>query len=247
MNENNNREENGFEAYIEREFIENTEEFELPKERKKSFRIAFTYALVFVLVLIVIGITGTYAYYNVDIQNTSSTTSINSSTACFDVQLSDSGTYTLNYNYPITDDFAISNSNITPLTVTVQNKCTTGGAIPYKLYLTTYPDGGTNGHMNNTRVNMQVSKDSTPLEGFNKVTIQSKTLDSNVPDTLKNAIGAKSGATDLKDGKYILVSSGSLAASAKDTYSFKFWINYGSNSETNVSGNFKALVSAIIN
>lgn len=245
MNENNNREENGFEAYIEREFIENTEEFELPKERKKSFRIAFAYALVFVLVLIVIGITGTYAYYNVDIQNTSSTTSINSSTACFNVKLSDSGPYTLNYNYPITDDFAKEEGKITPMTITITNNCNDNVAIPYKLYLTTYPDGGQNNHMDNSRVSMQVKKGNDVISSFNPIKLSATSAANDISDVLKNSVNARENT--LKEGKYILIDSDTVSHGAPKTYSFKFWINYGSNKEESVSGDFKALVSAIIN
>ncbi len=219
-------------------------------EEKKTFRVAFAYALVFVLVLIVFGVTGTYAYYNVTTTGSISATSVSSSTPCFSVTLSDSGAYSLKYNYPITDTFATNGNNITPMTITVKNSCTSGDAIPYKLYLTTYPDSGNTSAMDNARVKMQVTRSlagatAAAISGFDKVTVKSKTAETTVTDALKNSVGAK--ASDLKTGKYILIDSNTVAANKSNTYNFKFWIDYGTTSETQIKGTFKAVASAVIN
>lgn len=219
-------------------------------EEKKAFRVAFAYALVFALVLIVFGVTGTYAYYNVTISGTSGTTSISANTPCFNVTLSDTGAYNLKYNYPITDTFATSGSNITPLTVTVKNSCSSGNAIPYKLYLTTLPVANTN--IPNSAMKINVKKGTTQVIPTKKIS-ELTTETANV-DTIKKAIQAKgTSAAGLVNGLYYSITSGSVSPSGTDTYSFIMWIDYNeggtgtTNNNSTAGKKFSAIVSAIIN
>lgn len=209
-------------------------------EEKKTFRVAFAYALVFVLVLIVFGVTGTYAYYNVTISGTSGTTSISANTPCFNVELKDTSQLSLGqYNYPITDAFATTNGKLTPTTITVQNKCASGDAIKYSLYLTS------NGTIPETKLKARVLSGTTVL--WDNVSLNSKeSLSStNIPSTLKNAV--KSRASDLENGTYRLIEQSTIAANTTKTYNFYVWINYTATlSEVN-GKTFKSLVTAVIN
>ncbi len=262
---NDRREEKGFEAYIEKEFMNSENditEIDLSTD-KSSFRTYMASAFAFVMILIVFGVTGTYAYYTMEVENKFNTTSASANIDCFDVNLSSSGTYSLGaYNYPITDDFATSDNHLTPLTVIVQNTCSSGAAISYKLYLTTLPTN--NANVPDSAMKINVSKTSTDssasLTGISRKMINTLTPvlkgdgSNNIYNVLHEAIVQKEtsdeNAASIVDGNYYEVLSGSVKPNIKDTYSFTFWVDYdeGTLNNNDTEGrNFKALISAIIN
>ena len=294
MNEDNNQNENGFEAYIENEFQEEVP-YEFPedlKAEKHSMRIYFMYAFVFTMVLIVFGVTGTYAYYVMQISSeSSSTTAITATAECFDVTLSDTdgavssdehSTLSLgDYNYPITDEFAVGNgnekqANITPMTVTVKNNCTTGTTnVPYKLILSTFKsstDGDSNTMIDDSKMKVKITKkeDSgteTTLSNEDKKKISELTEltqegngNINLKEQLEEAIRSKSSSSNLTLNKSYVIDNGTVGPGKTNTYKIYVWVDYyegctadevnsnGSNCNGSTAGkSFKALVSAIIN
>ena len=290
MNEDNNQNENGFEAYIENEFQEEVPS-ELPedlKAEKHSMRMYFMYAFVFTMVLIVFGVTGTYAYYVMQISSeSSSTTAITATAECFNVTLSDtdgavssgsSSTLSLgNYNYPITDDFAVGNDNgqngnLTPMTVTVTNNCATGTTnVPYKLILSTFKNGDNN-TISDDKMKIKVTKQGNDgqeqvLDNENKKKIsgltefaQEKNGNINFKEQLTAEINKKIGSNGLTLNKSYVIDDGTVGPGKTNTYKIYVWVDYyegceanvvdsaGSNCNGSTQGkDFKALVSTIIN
>ena len=292
MNEDNNQNENGFEAYIENEFQEEIP-YEFPedlKAEKHSMRIYFMYAFVFTMVLIVFGVTGTYAYYVMQISSeSSSTTAITATAECFDVILSDTdgavssdehSTLSLGqYNYPITDEFAVGNgtgtqANITPMTVTVTNNCTTGTTnVPYKLILSTFKNGDNN-TISDDKMKIKITKQEdggseSALSGKDKIKVnaigeftQSEGGNINLKEQLEQAINTKSNNAGLTLNKSYLIDTGTVGPGKTNTYKIYVWVDYYEGCDPNTataadtsSGcngstagkSFKALVSAIIN
>ncbi len=209
-------------------------------EEKKTFRVAFAYALVFVLVLIVFGVTGTYAYYNVTISGTSGTTSISANTPCFNVALSQTSALSLGqYNYPITDTFAKTNGKLTPTKVTIRNSCTSGGNIAYSLYLTS------TGTIPTNKLKVRVLKANTELSGWNSVMLNTKGTVTNVPAALKTAVKNKNNG--LENGEYRLIETSNIAQNTTVEYSVYLWIDYNATANDVAGKTFSSLVSAVIN
>ena len=267
MNEDNNQNENGFEAYIENEFQEEVpyELLEDLKAEKHSMRMYFMYAFVFTMVLIVFGVTGTYAYYVMQISSeSSSTTAITATAECFNVTLSDtdgavssssSSTLSLgNYNYPITDDFAVGNDNgqngnLTPMTVTVKNNCATGTTnVPYKLILSTF-NSNTNGDsktIEDSKMKIKITKQENGgqeqvVNNENKKKVselteftQEKNGNINLKEQLEEAIRSKSSSSNLTLNKSYVIDDGTVGPSKTNTYKIYVWVDYYEGCEANV-------------
>lgn len=232
-----------------------SEELTLSEEIKDkySFGTYIAYAIVFVMVLIVFGVTGTYAYYTMKVENKFSTTTTTATANCFKVSVNSSTTNVLGkYNYPVTDDFAINQNKLTPFTINIINSCTsaeTSEAINYKLYLTTLPEATSN--MPDKAMKIYVKKGTSVVKNTTIIGNLAKITSGNAYDVLKKSVQDKgTTAAKLVNGTYYEILSGSVGAGVTDSYSIFFWIDYkegglGNNSTQNKT--FEALVSAIIN
>ncbi len=265
MNEDNNQNENGFEAYIENEFQEEVpyELLEDLKAEKHSMRMYFMYAFVFTMVLIVFGVTGTYAYYVMQISSeSSSTTAITATAECFDVTLSDTdgavssdehSTLSLgDYNYPITDEFAVGNgnekqANITPMIVKVKNNCTTGTTnVPYKLILSTFKNGDNN-TISDDKMKIKITKQEdsgseSALSGKDKIKVnaigeftQSEGGNINLKGQLEQAINTKSNSDGLTLNKSYLIDDSTVGPNKTNTYKIYVWVDYYEGCDSNTS------------
>ena len=105
----------------------------MEKEKKESYLI---YAILFVTILVLVGITVTYAFFQVETSySASSVGSVNAAMECINISYSETNTIDLDYNYPISDSYALT--NVTPVTVQVKNNCTNNTtAVNYTLALT---------------------------------------------------------------------------------------------------------------
>lgn len=265
MNEDkNNQNENGFEAYIENEFQEEvpSNESEELNGQKNNMLGYFGYAFVFTMILIVFGITSTYAYFTLQISSeSSSTTAITAKTECFDVTLiagdgevsaGNSSTLTLgDYNYPITDVFAVGDgdkqaAHITPMTIKVTNNCvasdTNKTAIPYKLFLSTFTKDNasavqTKDIIPDSKMKIRVMRQ---LNGAAETELKAPVLisllpqsdaatsgNTNLGDILNKAIsdqGTTAGLTLSKN--YVIDGDQTIAPGATNTYKIYAWVDY---------------------
>ncbi len=254
MNEDkNNQNENGFEAYIENEFQEEvpSNESEELNGQKNNMLGYFGYALVFTMILIVFGITSTYAYFTLQISSeSSSTTAITAKTECFDVTLiagdgevssGNSSTLTLgNYNYPITDAFATTDGKLTPMTIKVTNNCvasdTNKTAIPYKLFLSTFTKTAGGAQVKDiipdSKMKIRVMKQDAELIKTGLISNLS-TFDAvasgntNLGNVLNTAISNQGTTVGLTLSKnYIIDDKETIAPGATKTYKIYVWVDY---------------------
>ncbi len=266
MSDNNNQNENGFEAYIEKEFQEEVPS-ELPDDLKEKYSMkAYLFsAFVFVAVLIVLGVTSTYAYYASSLTSDSaSQTTITATSECFDVVLngtteagSDTVSSTLSlgdYNYPIIDDFAVQ--NLTPMTVSVTNRCQTGNtAVPYKLIFTTFNDTNL---IPDEKIKVKITRQQNVEEEeslYDKVmlnTVPTFANEENSTIDLKSKLAEKVASLGTP-AQYYTLDSATISANTTNTYKIYVWIDYlegcqdASCNGSTAGKTFKALVSAVIN
>jgi len=113
------------------------------------------YAILFVIILVLTGITMTYAYFKVN-TNTSSTSSIVSATIdCIDISYSETNIIDLDYNYPISDEYAIK--NVAPVTVNITNNCENNIAdVNYTITLTSLTNA--TGYIGDNKMRMYATK-----------------------------------------------------------------------------------------
>ena len=129
---------------------------DIEESNNSGIRSYIAYAIVFVTLLIVLTAGATYAFFKVNSSDFSTSSTINSTMDCLNISYSETGTIDLDYQYPITDTFALQDNNVEPITVTVTNNCTNnGGSINYTLALTSLSEDSGYIPDNKMRVNVK--------------------------------------------------------------------------------------------
>ncbi len=228
-------------------------------------------AVLFVVVIIVIGITATYAYYKISIDTTEyKPTVVTGSTSCMDVQFSDvtpNGSLSLQYNYPISDEWAVA--NIRAYEVEVTNTCDKDD-INYTLiltslanfsdyYYTDLPEHGGGAWVLDDAIRIKVSKTLNNAESVVRPVgylsdIQPLTQESNAYKPLMDSIESE---YEQFEEKYPYVIDSDIAPAGGKTIRYKIyaWVDYYEGDKTH-SGwhdnrtqdkNFRAAISLIAN
>lgn len=94
------------------------------------------YVICLVIILILLTVAITYAFFRVNTSKSSTLSSIEAAMECIDIEFYGGGQFGLGYKYPITDSLALN--NLEPATFTIINNCANNlNSIPYTLILTT--------------------------------------------------------------------------------------------------------------
>ncbi len=202
------------------------------------------YILVLVLILIIGIISATYAFFQIDTDNSTASTTITANADCFNItfeDISEDVLIKLNVNYPITDEYALGQTNnqdnLKPVVVRVSNKCTQiQDNLNYKLAITTlakHPiDEQDKGYIPDNKVRYNVKKSlNTNKESDLRETayLNSLTLveDDNIISLLEEEITKKE--INIKEYNTVntyIIDSDSLASNTYSTYYIKLWIDY---------------------
>lgn len=191
-----------------------------------------------VLILVIGIISATYAFFQIDTNNSNSNATITANVDCFNItfeDISEEGINNLDINYPITDKYAIGQTentdNLKPVVVKVSNKCTQiQDNLNYKLAITTLAKN--TGYIPDNKVRYNVDKSfneetKNTLSGPAYLDSLSLVEDSNVISLLKEEItNNKININEYKTVNTYIIDSDSLASNNTSTYYIKLWIDY---------------------
>ena len=214
------------------------------KNKKRSKKLNKYYILVLVLILIVGIISATYAFFQVDTSNDTASTTITANSECFNItfeEISDEELIKLDINYPITDKYALGQTdnqdNVKPVVVKVSNKCTKiQDNLNYKLAITTLAKNPINeqdkGYIPDNKVRYNVDKamnEETKSTLNGPAYLNSLTLveDENILSLLNEEITEN--AINIKEYDTVntyIIDSDSLASNNTSTYYIRLWIDY---------------------
>ena len=141
------------------------------KEKNGVNKTYIAFAVIFVLALALLGIASSYAYYKLNVEDSNSKTNVKIETDCIDVSFEDQTEQVneLSYKYPITDEFALSENGVKPITLKVKNKCTNNtGTVPYVLTLASIHNGESTLEDSKVRYSVKRSKNSGEDEEIKK-------------------------------------------------------------------------------
>lgn len=207
------------------------------EEKSKINKTYVAFGVIFVLSLVLLGIASSYAYYKLSIATDSTKTNANVKTDCIDISFTDDtvknedGSYKLDYNYPITDSFALS--NVSPITIKVKNNCSANVSdVYYSLVLTTLrseASSAKNGYMNDDvvrfNIKKQIGEDVTEVKETNYLNTLSKINPDGtnyqllINEFIKNNI-------DISNITPYIVESGQIANNEEITYKIYLWVDY---------------------
>ncbi len=231
-------------------------------EDKKNIKTSIYYVIILVLVLLISAVTVSYAFINVVSESdNSANTTVSGKTECIDITLENADkdtTYSLTYNYPITDTFATTNSNVKPIKVTVTNNCTTAqnsNPIDYTVVLTTLADkASSDTYIPASKIKVKVVKQSsngTPLIDTSLLNAVNTLTEGS---TTKNILETKLSQEKTKEPskftesyyEHYVLDKSTIASNTSITYETYLWIDY--NAGTDIEGkNFKTIISVVVN
>lgn len=226
-------------------------------EEKNSNINYLVYAIVLVVILIVATFAITYAYFNVSTSKSSTLSNVTATMECIDIAYSETGTISLDYNYPITDTFALA--NITPVTVTVTNNCTSNSAaIPYTLAITSLSNSS--GYLSDSAIRMNVTRkvgsaSETTLKSTNYLNTLTTLTSGNTYTYLMNDLNNRSGMSSYATKTTYIIDSSSIGNNTINVYNIYLWVDYyeGDTTQTGLNNNttegldFASAISLIVN
>ena len=245
------------------------------KKEKTERKKIMVYAIISVTILILLGIAAAYAYFRMNVQSVESLTNITATLDCMKVEFVEEGNVglaNLDYDYPITDEYALQ--NVVPITIRVVNNCTNNlEGVDYTLALTTLssnPSGSEDkGYIPDNKIRYKVlrklgSSNETTLHNNNYLSNNERIKEGRVLDYLKQDLNNRE-VTKSYDNKTIYkIDSNTIDNEEVYIYKIYLWIDYyegdskmydSNNTEPHDSSydnqtqgqRFKASVSLIIN
>lgn len=224
------------------------------------------YAIMFVVILILTGILISYAFFKADTISNSTTTNVTASADCIDITYSETNTIVgLDYNYPITDSYALQ--NITPVTVTLTNNCNNNvSSIPYKLIVTSLSDS--TGYIPDSKIRINVKRSlnggsDTELISSKYLSNVSTLTSGNAYDNLMTDLNNRSNVSSYTNKTSYVLDSSTINATKNsvNTYKVYLWVDYyegdsqayngathDSSYDNSTQGlNFKSAISLVVN
>ena len=215
------------------------------------------YAIILITALVGLTIAITYAYFSVSTSKSETLSSINATMECIDIVYSETGTISLDYNYPITDEFALA--NITPVTVTVTNNCSNNSEeIPYTLAITSLK--GSTGYLSDGAIRFNVSrKVGSDTENTHKSTDYLSSLTTltsgNTYTYLINDLNSRDAISGYTSKTTYIIDNTTIANNTINTYKIYLWVDYyeGDTTQTGVNNNttegldFASAISLVVN
>jgi len=210
-------------------------------EKKKNNINYLFYTIIMVVILIGVTIAVTYAYFSVSTSKSSKLSNIEETMECIDIEYSEVGKISLDYNYPITDTFALN--NIVPVTVTVTNNCTNNtAAIPYTLAITSLKTS--TGYLSDGAVRFNVSRKvgsgaESTLKSTNYLNTLSKLTSGNTYTYLMNDLNTRDGMSTYTSKTTYIIDDTTIANNTINVYKVYLWIDYyeGDTTQTGLNNN----------
>lgn len=229
----------------------------MEKEKKNKKDNYLLYAILFVTILILVGITITYAFLQVETTYSSSLGNVNAAMECINISYSESDTIDLDYNYPITDSYALT--NVTPVTVQVKNNCTNNlTAINYTLALTSLAN--TSGYIADNKIRVHTKRklneaDETALVSTKYLSDLTKLTSGNAYTYLTEDLNSRESVSSYAEKTSYTIDSGTIANGETNTYRVYLWVDYyegdttqtGLNDNSTEGQNFAAAISLVVN
>ncbi len=228
------------------DFKEEIKRKDVSEENSKSqMRKYMVMAIIFVTIMIVLGVVGSYAYFKVNVSNTTTTANITGTAECMDIEFAEVkdgaiSSENLTYSYPITDDWA--KEHVKPFKLTITNKCKQTSEVNYALVLTTLSKdedtASEKTYLNDSQLRLQVKKDGQELKSADYINSLKK-VDSSSSENdyqllqkelTEKLTAAKKTYSDYKTiNSYILDSStikNNTDGTSKIEYDVYLWVDY---------------------
>ncbi len=205
-----------------------------------------------ILVTLLIGSLGiSYAYFNaVDSNKRTANVILKGKTGCIDVSLTENEVE-LQYNYPITDEYAID--NVKPITITIKNNCSTDD-VDYSLVITTlsnYEDEDENNpNIPASKIKTKIDKNNETLIETNFLNEINKLKDNTTTKTLiDNKLNNMNETKGYSHKNTYVIDKEKITKNDTITYEIYMWIDYnegGINNSTK-GKTFKNIISVVVN
>ena len=222
------------------------------KNKKNS-----VYLIVFITLLLLVLFGASYAYFSVNTSNDETLANINASLECIDISYSEDNTISIENQYPITDEYALS--HVVPLNVTVTNNCSTNiESINYVLALTSLSNN--TGYISDNKMKINIKR---TLDGENEETFKTSDYISslanlehgNTYNYLNNIISNDETIGSYTNKTIYRIDNNTLENGKENTYKIYVWIDYyeGDTTHTGLNNNstqgqsYKYNVSLVIN
>ena len=217
---------------------------------------------VIVLIISAIAISATYAFFKIATDKGNTLTEVGAYAECFDINYGSENNINLDYQYPITDEFALE--NVEPVTITVTNNCTNNvKAIPYTLAITSLINDNS---IPDSAIRMYVKKQvGTSAEGIvvdkGYLSDVSKISTGLIYDYLMADLNKRDDISTYISRNMYLIDNAALENNTTATYKLYLWVDYyegdagaysGEEHDTSYDGStegkgFASAVSLIVN
>lgn len=214
------------------------------------------YAVLFVIILILVGITVSYAYFKVNVSE-SGTSSISAAADCIDISYSEENTIDLDYNYPVTDEYALA--NVRPVTIKVKNNCSNNiDNVNYTLAITSLANA--TGYISDNKIRINVKKQvgsaaESQLITSNYLSNLTNLTSGNAYNYLVSDLASRTGISSYTNKTSYTIDSNSIANGVTNIYKVYLWVDYyeGDTTHTGLNDNstqnqkFASAISLVVN
>ncbi len=188
------------------------------------------YAVMFVVLLIIVTVTSTYAYFQVNVTGSIANSTITTKTDCIDISIANdsSGNISLPFNYPVTDSYATANIT-NPIKVQVKNNCS--NKVSYSLILTTLTKSGESS-IASSKIRYQVKKKiGTGSEVVWKkpnylTSLQMLPTGNTTSELLNKNLDSKSATSSYNNRESYVIDGTSIEKNTTNTYKIYLWVDY---------------------
>ncbi len=188
------------------------------------------YAVMFVVLLIIVTVTSTYAYFQVNVTGSIANSTITTTTDCIDISIANdsSGNISLPFNYPVTDSYATSTIT-NPVEVQVKNNCS--NKVSYSLILTTLTKSGESS-IASSKIRYQVKKKiGTVSEVIWKkpnylTSLQMLPTGNTTSELLNKELDSKSATSSYNNRESYVIDGTSIEGNTTNTYKIYLWVDY---------------------
>ena len=222
------------------------------KNKKNS-----VYLIVFFTLLLLVLFGASYAYFSVNTSSDNTLGRITSNIDCIDISYSEDNVIDLENAYPIEDEYALN--NLTPVTVTVTNNCSTNlGDLNYTLALTTLRNN--EGFIDDDQIRILTKRkkgsygESTLLD-VDYVSNLDEIEEGNVKTYLLTELNRNDITKDYANKTIYRIDSTVIENAKTNVYKVYLWMDYweGDTTHTGIRNNstmnkdFKSVISLVVN
>jgi len=200
---------------------------QVAKSEKKFKRNYILYAVLFVIILILSALAITFAFFDATNEATG-TTNAQMSLDCINISYNEEDIINLDYQYPVSDEYAIS--NIQPVTVTVENHCSNNiDAISYAITLSSLANA--TGFIPDTKVRVYATKQinngtENVIQIPSYLSDVSIINDSYILSNLTTDLNSRENIKDYDAKRSYMLYSDYINDKEIHTFKVYFWIDY---------------------